>query len=325
MKKILILTSILIVCAALLAGCNSYDSMSGGDMGYNNIMPAAESPEYGDFERYEEAEYEAYDYDEAGMELTSAGTTSLPADRKIIRDAEITMEAENAEQAYENILAFLTSLGGYEANRSMNVNSAARYYSLANTATLKVPAANLDAFLAGLKNEGEIISSNISSADITDQYFDSQIKLATLEKTLDNYFRFLEEAENIDEQLRITRFINDITREIESLKGSLRRWDSLVEYSTVVLYIYRPYEAPVPEREIKWDSLSLEDMGWFISSGFLGVVNFLFSAIQWILIAVLVISPVLIPIAVLLFLLIRHHKKKQKKYLQKKQGENPDA
>jgi len=320
MKKLFILLTAVIICAGLSAGCNSGEGAF--DSSGNMAAPRMEAPE----EYWLETEYEyADDGADVIMELTSGGTTALPAERKIIRDAEITMEVEDAEAAYESILAFLSGLGGYEASRSMNTSSANRYYSLANTATLKVPAANLDKFLAGLKDEGEVISSNISSADITDQYFDSQIKLTTLELTLENYFKFLEEAANVDEQLRITRFINDITREIESLKGSLRRWDSLVDYSTVVLYIYRPYEAPIPEREIKWDSLSLEDMGWFISSGFLGLVNFIFSALQWIIIALLVMSPVIVPVAALLFLLIRRHKKKQKKDLQKKQEENINA
>jgi len=281
-------------------------------------------------------EYDANDYEILGesavtdflslsAESGSSGST-LPADRKIIRDANITMEVEDVEAAYAGILARLSGLGGYEAHRNMHTNSNYYHggrlvYDPVVTATLKIPAGNLDIFLDGLKNAGEIIVSNISSSDITEQYFDAQIKLTTLEKTLENYYRFLEEAKDIDEQLRITRFINDTTREIEQLKGSLRRWDSLVDYSTVTLELYRPYEAPVEPRVINWDSLSLEDIGWYISSGFLSVVNAIFSVIIWTLISIAVISPILIPVAILVVILVIRHKKKkrQKKMIQDSQ------
>ena len=330
MKKIFILIALAIICAALLAGCSSaelfentsrnYSGESGGNYAPQRPLQDSYDYDYG---------YDGYDYEYANeMEadggssfaLTSSGSAQ-PAQRKIIRDANITMEVEDVDQSYENILANLVSLGGYEASRNMRGNSGGN--SPVVSATLKVPAAQLDNFLEDLKKQGEIISSNISSEDITDQYFDSQIKLTTLEKTLDNYYRFLEEANDMDEQLRITRFINDVTREIESLKGSLRRWDSLVDYSTLVLYLYRPYEAPVPVREINWNSLSAGDMGWFISSGFLGVVNFIFSALQWIFIAIAVMSPIIIPVAVLVFFLVRRHKKNLEKY--KKQYANQAA
>jgi len=337
MKKLFILTAAAIICAGPLAGCGgAFDAKNGESYMYAESgganMAAPQAPADYDYDYGYHDEIYAYKYEyeaEDGFELAlTSSTSSLPEGRKIIRDAEITMEVEDAELSYENILAFLTSLGGYETGRNMNSSSSNRYYSLANTATLKVPAANLDKFLAGLKEEGEVISSNISSADITEQYFDSQIKLTTLEMTLENYYRFLEEAQNIDEQLRITRYINDITREIEGLKGSLRRWDSLVEYSTVVLYMYRPYEAPVPEREINWNSLSFEDMGWFMSSGFLGVINLIFSAAQWILIALVTVSPVVAPIVVFIILMVRRHRKKTKQnknYPVYNQGDNNNA
>jgi hypothetical protein len=314
MKKIFGL--FIIIAMVLSAGCSaSYDSYgltANSAPQYYNLMAVADSAVPG---AIPPGEFGFYGGAEIMMTATGTGTAeaSLPAERKIIRDADITLEVEDVDISYGNILRQLAAFGGYEADRNMHSNNfirnGVRHSSPTVNATLKIPAANLDAFLEGLRDEGEIISSNISSADITEQYFDAQIKLTTLEKTLENYYRFLEEATDIDEQLRITRYINDITREIEQLKGSLRRWDSLVDYSTVRLNLYRPFEAPAPERVIEWDSLSLEDMGWFISSGFLGVVNAIFSVIQWAVIAAATASPVLVPAAVLIIVLIRRRRK----------------
>jgi len=309
-KNLFALLSFALIFTVAFGGCSgSYSGKSD-----NALMAEIGEGIYYDYDSVEAEEYlyaPAADM-ESGYKLVSADSSTaanLPADRKIIRNADITMEVDDVEKSYENILVSLAGFGGYEANRNM------QSYGEDNirvNATFKIPAGKLDLFLTQLKNEGDIKNSNISSNDITDDYHDSKIRLETLEKTLANYYRFLENAEDVDEQLKVTRYINDTTSEIERIKGKIKLWDSLVDYSTVTLYLYKTYEAPIPVREIKWNSLSVEDMGWFITSGFLGVCNAIFSVVQWVVIIIITASPVLIPIAILVFLLIRHHKKNKK-------------
>ena len=310
-RKIFMLLALTLISAFLFAGCSSafdglasesksevYELGQGSDYS-SNYMPGG------------------IDYEDISLSLTSSKTgdnaPSVPAERKIIRDAVITMEVSDSEKSYENIVAKATSLGGYETGGNIRGGESYNDGSPTVSATLKIPAAKLDDFITELKKEGKIISLDTSSSDITSQYYDAEIRLKTLEETLENYREFLRSATDIDEQLRITRYINDTTTEIEQIKGSLRLWDSLVDYSTVKLYLYRPYEAPVPERKINWNSLSLDDMGWFISSGFLGVCSIIYSLFQWIIIIIVVASPIIVPAAVLLFILIRRDKKKKKK------------
>jgi len=250
--------------------------------------------------------------------LSADGSTpsAQSAERKIIRDANITMEVEDVQQSYDDILAVIKGYNGYESGMNMGTDYNG---TPAITATLKIPADKLDSFMDYIKEQGNIKNSSISSSDITDQYYDSQTRLTNLEKTLDKYYEFLANAKTVDEQLKVTNYINDLTTQIEQLKGSLQRWDSQVNYSTVTLYLYRPYEAPKAERVIKWSSLSLNDMGWLISSGFVKVCNGIFSVVQWILIAVITALPVIIPVGIVLFFAIRHRKKKKKQKLSQKQ------
>ena len=303
-RKIFGLFILIIFCAGIFAGCSSGEGVS-----FSNSSNSIKDYAY-DGAANESGSSMMMDTaaPSAAVSLTSA-SANLPADRKIIRDANISMEVEDVENSYNNMLKLLATYNGYEAGRNMYDNGD---NNTTITATLKIPADKLDTFLSGLKDEGKVISQNISSNDITDQYFDSQIRLDTLRQTLENYKRFLENAKDVDEQLSVTSYINDVTQQIEQLEGSLKRWDSLINYSTVTLNLYRPYQAPEPVREIKWDSLSLSDMGWFIKSGFLGVVNAIFSVIQWFVIAVISASPVLIPVVIIIILIVRHNRKNKK-------------
>ena len=314
-KNLFILFTLGLMCAVLLAGCSSAKGISGNSMADMNYGIDAVNANYAD-ESYEMEKPSlgsfdgkmSYSYDLLAADSPST-PSNLPADRKIIRDANVTMEVAKVEESFERILAQVARFGGYEASRDMYSN-----YDRNPTvyAVFKIPAGKLDNFLSELKNEGDIINSSISSSDITDQYYDSKTRLTTLEKTLDKYYEFLDNAKDVEEQLAVTNYIDRTTYEIEQLKGSLKRWDSLVDYSTVSLNLYKIYEAPVPERMIEWSSLSIDDMGWLITSGFVRVCNAIFSIIQWILIAFAVISPVLIPIAVFIYFMIRYHNKKKK-------------
>ena len=317
MKAYRISIVLVLVCALLAAGCSGgYDNYAMKNSGAANYAMEME------YEMYDADESAAYAYLAPGELTKLSAEANLPAERKIIRDAQVTMEAEEVEPSYEKVLALLSGMGGYEAERNMRNNS---YGIPTVNSTLKIPAAKLDAFLAEVKEIGEVIASNISSSDISDQYFDAKIRLDTLEKTLENYRRFLENAESVEEQLEVTRYINETTYEIERLKGSLRRWDSLVDYSTVGFQLYPINAAPEEPRVIEWDSLSLEDMGWFISSGFLSVCNAIFSVLQWLVISLVAISPILLILALLVFLLIRRHKKWKMKQqlLPRQQPQNP--
>ena len=323
-KKILSAFVFILLCVVVFTGCSaSFDSAKSTEN--NAVVRDGYYYDYASNAGYDNYESELYDYEKTSSMSNNSGlsNSNMVVARKIIRDAEITIDVENPEKSYENILTYLTSLGGYETSRNVSSYGDNNYRS-ADTATLKVPTDKLDLFLSELKKEGDIKNSYISSSDITDQYYDSMIRLETLEKTLENYYRFLENAKDVEEQLQVTRYINDVTREIEQLKGSLTRWDSLVNYSTVTLYLYRPYEAPVEERVIEWSSLSVDDMLWLMSSGFVKVCSTIFSLIQWIFVIIITLSPIIIPIAVILFIAIWRYRKKtkiRKKNMQNKQDE----
>jgi hypothetical protein len=286
---------------------------------------ANEMPELGDWDyaMLDSGGYEAeIAYEQRGSTFSSVSTASAPAvRRKIIKDANVNIEVPDVEQAYANMIETLENYGGYEANKSLESWSENIYIR----AELKIPADLLDMFLRKIAQEGEVRSQNIYSSDITDQYYDSQTRLQTLEKTLAKYYEFLDEARNVREQLEISQFIGDLTYQIESLKGSLNRWDYLVAYSNVSIYIYKIPEDYIAPRVIEWSSLSLDDMGYLIKSGFVGVSSFLVNMFQRILIALIAGSPVIIPGAVIIFILIRRARKKTRaKYLENKPEEPED-
>lgn len=296
MKRLLALSIAVIIFLASLAGCASAQPTS-----YDNEGPystTAATTTYG------------------GGDGQGSGLGGSPsAERKIIRDANLDLEVSDVAKAYNDILAYAQQYGGYEISR----NQARSNGYIAIQARIKIKPDQLDAFIEFISKQGTVINTNISTADITEDYYDIQTRLKTMESTLLTYYDFLDRAANIDESLQVQYQINQLTAEIESLKGKLKLWDSLLAESTVTLNL-RQSEDPVKiKKEINWSTLTFDDMGYLMRSGLTSVLNFLANAIQWLAIALVVTAPFWIAGLIVLFILRRRKKK------QRQQKQNTDT
>jgi hypothetical protein len=236
-----------------------------------------------------------------------ASTPEAPVERKIIQDATLDIESSDVIKTYEQLLTWATQHDGYETRR--NQNRSDDYISI--DAEIKIPPEHLDAFLDYAETTGTVINRNVNSSDITESYYDTQTRLQTMEQSLERYYDFLEKAESIEESLQVQYEINRVTVEIESLKGRLKLWDSLLAESVVTIRV-RQTEDPVKlKKEIDWSTLSLEDMVYLMRSGLTRMANVIVNLLQWLLVILVVTSPLWI-IALVLIFVLRHRKKKKR-------------
>ncbi|NLW11873.1 MAG: DUF4349 domain-containing protein, partial [Clostridiaceae bacterium] len=262
-----VVTFMLIIALLALAGCSasSKDTSYPGEPGYNDGGDGA-----------------PMETTTASMSLQSGAgdVDKLDANRKIIRNASLDMTVVDVTAVYESILAQAQSYGGYELSRQQSEQNDYVYIS----AAIRIPPENLDAFIEFIKESGNVINISISTDDITESYFDTEIRLENMEKNLDKYYEYLEDSRNIEDTIMVQNQINTLTMEIESLKGKLKLWDSQLSESTVALNI-RQVDDPVQIRkEVNWKALSWDDMSYMMTSGLKSVVNFLTGVGQWLLI-----------------------------------------
>ena len=78
----------------------------------------------------------------------------------------------------------------------------------------------MDEYLQAINESQDIKYININAEDITDSYFDTETRLENLEKSLEKYYQFLDEAKTVEDMLAIQTRIDEITTDIELLKGN---------------------------------------------------------------------------------------------------------
>ena len=266
----------------------------------------------------EEAVYEDSDEmteDSLSIDTAKSGDkTKADYEDKIIRSANIVIDSSDAEKCYSTLAAFVKQNGGREISISKSTENYGNYDYININAELKIKPEKLDDFIALAEKTDKVTSSEISTNDVTKEYYDIKIRLETKKEALKNYYKLLKEAKTIQESLEVQRYITDLTAEIESMEGMLRYYDSKVDLSSIHLTIRQQVKLHVgAEDDFEWDSLSFSDFLTLIKNGFLSVVNFLWSLLLWIIIIVIALSPLLLIAGIIIFIIRRYRKKHPKK------------
>lgn len=202
--------------------------------------------------------------------------------RKVIRNASLTVETLEFEEFLTAVIAKTNELGGYV--ESNVVSNYAPYYSRAvlrnAKLTLRVPADKLDDLILTVDGAGNITSREEKVSDITDTYIDVEAKLSALRTEYDTLLALLEKADNLDDIIRIQDRLSNVRYEIESYEARMRSYDSLIAFSTVKLEVNEvERETAVVEETFGQEvsrrfKESLEDVGggfrdfaaWFIGN-----------------------------------------------------------
>lgn len=315
-NKTVMFMSISLALLILAASCNAGapNDAPGGDIrdtaanrGSMDAPSLHASPEYGGFS-----------INESGIRLTDQ--TDSTAGRRIIWNASVDIEAQDASALHNLLIVYAAELGGYEHENDIQHHE---LHSVVR-ATFKVPPQNLQAFLTYAGEKGRVVNRKLHSEDITENYHDAQLRLESTRNTLAQYYRFMEETKTLDEVLRLQRIIDGIIENIEAFEGRLRMWDFLSDMATVSVFIRQendPVKIEEERREIRWNSLSADDMGYLIRSGFVAVTSTAVTILQWIAVSLLVSSPLWIVALAVLWVILRRRKKRQAAMMQTHQDE----
>lgn len=274
-------------------------------------MAAAQETVAGNYE--EEAAEVAED---GGLTSSSGGIGVQPASRKLIRNANMDVETSDFDKLLDTITSQITTLGGYTQDSSITGSSMTgnneprrRYASI----TARIPQNKLDAFITTVEENGNITNRYETTSDVTLQYSDLESRKKSLTVEQDRIWALLEKAESLDAVITLEKRLSEIRYELESMESQLRLYDNQVEYSTVSLSI----------REVTtYTPTSPETIGQRIQSGLSknagAMGDFLINFLIWLITT----SPVWLPFAVIIALIIFFSRMRQAKRMMKRAAQS---
>jgi hypothetical protein len=235
--------------------------------------------------------------------LDGQAIESSRSGRMVIRTGNISVNVESVDKAASEIRQMTESSGGYVENSQIdNVTvPKARTYGEDYTAkeetqkyanmTVRVPEIRFEDIFNNIKGMGELVSENMSDSDITAEYRDTAARVDNLKIQEQSLQQLMTKAKTVDEILKIETELNRVRTDIDINTGSLKRWDNLVQLSTIHIYM----------RELKPEELKSVDVPGLWEKayqGFIKAVNNVVSGLEKALIALIAAIPYLVMVGV---------------------------
>lgn len=264
MKKKLLTLSLALLLLFVLTACGA----KGGD----NASQSA--PEAGDSIASSENKMD-YGWTEADVPaeepqgVPSGGT--IPENVKMIRTAFLELETQEFDAASQALSQITEELGGWFESRSLS-QGGSRYLDC----VVRVPSENFEAFLERAGRSAHLVSRREDGEDVSEAYYDSEARLATQRTKLERLQTLLAQAATMEDIIELENAISETELQIEYLTGSLRRYDSLVDYATVNISLWEVYRLSDDEEvPVTFGQRLAAALAFGLRSGVAGVEDFI--------------------------------------------------
>lgn len=179
---------------------------------------------------------------QAGQD-SSAVPGSQPQARLIIKNGELTIMVIDTDEAVTAATQLVADLGGYIISQQIFDVEFGR--SAANM-QLAVPVSQFETALTQLRRLGEVTNDFAGGQDVTDEFVDLGSRLDNLLATRDRLRTFLDDAETVEEALRINEELKSVEEEIAIIQGRRNFLSDRAAFSTIDLSLQPLLPTPTP-------------------------------------------------------------------------------
>jgi Domain of unknown function (DUF4349) len=180
------------------------------------------------------------------VSLDSASATQASAqitDRKIIRNAEMTIEISDPNEGLQKIAMIAEKNGGFVVTSESRENQANAQNLPSTTVTVvaRVPSAQFDEAVEAIRRiGGRIKVEKLSGVDVTEEYIDLEARIRTKRALEMQFLEIMRQARKISDALEVQSQLADVRTEIESLEGRRRFLENKSALSTISVTLQTP-------------------------------------------------------------------------------------
>ena len=172
---------------------------------------------------------------------TSAAVTTPGA--HVIRTAMLHVISKDFDASRAMLDRIVASAGGMLGDVTV---TGARTEVRSLKATVRVPVAQFDKMLAGLKGLGDVVNEAMSADDVTEQVIDLEARLVNARNTEQRMKELLRtRTGKLTEVLEAEREVSRVREEIERLDAQRKNIASKVEYGTISLTMEEPPKSSI--------------------------------------------------------------------------------
>jgi len=298
-----------------VAGCGAIDTLTGSRDATTSSEPSMGAPEV-----YQDSSKSVGGVATDGSVATApygtgdVATNIAETDRLVIRNKALRIEVKAVNDALDEIKASAKKHEGIITNMQVASDSGSPIYRYADSGTpsdgtpllgyvtVRVPADNFAAFVDEVSAIGTVRYQAETTDDVTQQHVDLKARLDNLRAEEARLRDFFDAAKNVNDMLAIETELGRVRGEIESLDAQVKFLERQAAMATVTIDLSEPQAIVRPNGQ-DWG------FGDAVTTGFRGAAG----AIQLLIVITITLSPYLLIIAVLFFVIraiIRSRRKK---------------
>ena len=226
----------LLLLLGLLSGCGGGgDNATASDTASSSVATDGADDAGGSYGAWPEAAVT----EETGETTGEDGGDDRLENAKMIYTARMEVETTGFDAADADLRTLVEVLGGYFEQAAVH-NYGSGYRS--GDYTVRIPADQFQAFLDQVGTLCHVTYKEEGSENVSEAYYDAESRLVTQQTKLERLQNLLAQAENMEDIITIESAISDTELEIEQLTGTLRHYDSLVDFSTVYITLQEVYQ-----------------------------------------------------------------------------------
>jgi hypothetical protein len=252
-------------------------------------------------------------YNAGTLTGTDEERAAFAVSHMVIKNGEIKLLVEDTDIAIDRATQVVGDVNGYIISSRVWYQP---YYDGENykyaTITIGVPADQFERTLSRLRGLAlKVLDETASGEDVTNQYVDLQSQLTNLEATRDRIKSFLDQAQTVDEALRINQELSNVEAQIEQIKGQMNYLEDRSAYSTITVN-FEPQlpdltatPTPTPTPNAWKPAETFEHAKKTVTYAYQGIIDFL---IWFFIVLIPILAPPLLIIWILWKLLTRKPK-----------------
>jgi Domain of unknown function (DUF4349) len=229
--------SILLLLAVMFSGCSQYGEVA-QEKSAATSRAYTEAPKMAD-----QTEQTATTQPVSLLAADSAETVAAAADRKIIKNAELTLEVTSPTDGQRTVASIAESHGGFVVTSETKLleNRDPSKRTVEVKLIVRVPANQFDSAVASIeKISTNVLHRGISGSDVTEEFIDLEARIRTQKALEVQFIEIMKQANNISDALEVQRQISGVRTEIEKLEGRKRFLENRSSLSTITIDLKSP-------------------------------------------------------------------------------------
>ncbi len=220
-------------------------------------------------------------------------------ERKIIRNADLTLELDAPEEAQRRITSIAEKHGGFVVNSESRQNDGNLQTAPKTSVTViaRVPAAKFIETVEEIQQlGGRVIYRKDTGQDVTEEFIDLEARIRAKRALESQFMEIMKRAQKVSEALEVQTQLSEVRGEIERMEGRRRFLENQAALSTITVRLQTPTPIVAATTGGFWHSIKLAfGDGLDTAAGIvLGVIRF-----------VIVMIPVLLLIVLPVWLIVR--------------------